>query len=216
MIQVKTFYFNELRTCCYLLWDETKEAIFIDPGCASHSEQERLKKFVAQEELKPQYLVNTHAHFDHLMGNAFVCAQWEIKTYIHPAELYMLEHAVSYCRVFGMEIEKPPVDTHPLCEKEPLRFGNSALQVLKTPGHTSGGVCLYAQQEGFLITGDTLFAGSIGRTDLPGGDYDKLISSIQTKLLPLNDAVRVLPGHGPETTIGGERLHNPFLTPYSR
>ena len=216
MIQVKTFYFNELRTCCYLLWDDTKEAILIDPGCASQSEQERLIKFVAQEGLKPRFLVNTHAHFDHLMGNAFVCAQWKIHTHIHPAERYMLEHADSYCRVFGMEIEKPPVDTLPLNEQEPLRFGASILQVLETPGHSPGGVCLYAQKEGFLITGDTLFAGSIGRTDLPGGDYDQLINSIQTKLFPLHDAVRVLPGHGPETTLGEERLHNPFLTPYQR
>jgi len=216
MIQVKTFYFNELRTCCYLLWDETKESILIDPGCASHSEQERLKKFVAQEGLTPQYLVNTHAHFDHLMGNAFACAQWEIQTYIHPADQYMLEHADSYCRVFGMDIEKPPVDTLPLSEQEPLRFGHSMLQVLETPGHSPGGICLYAPQDGLLITGDTLFAGSIGRTDLPGGDYDQLINSIQTKLLRLNDTVRVLPGHGPETTLGEERLHNPFLTPYPR
>ena len=216
MIQTKTFYFNELRTCCYLLWDNTQEAILVDPGCCSPNEQERLKKFVAEEGLKPRFLVNTHAHFDHVMGNAFVCAQWGIQTYIHPAEQYMLKNAVSYCRAFGMEIEQPPVDTLPVSEQEPLRFGCSTLQVLETPGHSPGGICLYAPLEGLLITGDTLFAGSIGRTDLPGGDYGQLMDSIQIKLLPLDASLRVLPGHGPESTLGYERLHNPFLAPCPR
>ena len=212
MIQIKVFYFNELRVCCYLLWDDTKEAIFVDPGCHSRSEQERLKKFVAQEELCPKYMVNTHAHFDHVMGNAFVCAEWGIRTYLHPAEQFTLENATNYCRVFGMEIAKPPVDTLPLSEREPLRFGNTTLEVLETPGHSPGGVCLYAPNDGFLLTGDTLFAGSIGRTDLPGGDYDQLINSIQIKLFPLDAHLRVLPGHGLETTLGYERIHNPFCS----
>ena len=213
MIQIKVFYFNELRVCCYLLWDDSKEAILVDPGCYSHSEQERLKKFIAQEELKMRYMVNTHAHFDHVMGNAFVCAQWGIKTYLHPAEQLTLENAQRYCRLFNIEIEKPPVDTHPVSELTPLTFGHSSLQVLETPGHSPGGICLYSPQSGFLITGDTLFAGDIGRTDLPGGDWDQLNHSIKTKLLPLDPSLRVLPGHGPETTLKYECLHNPYLTP---
>jgi len=214
MIQIKTFYFNDLRTCCYLLWDPSQALIIVDPGCYTTQEQERLKKFITQEGLHPTFVVNTHAHFDHIMGNAFVCAQWGIKTLIHPAEQQMLENADKYCRIFDMEIEKPPVDTLPLSEQEPIRFGNSSIQVLETPGHSPGGICLYLPQEGFLITGDTLFAGSIGRTDLPGGDYDLLIDNIQTKLLPLDPALRVFPGHGPETTLGHECLYNPFLTPH--
>lgn len=213
MIQLKTFYFNDLRTCCYLLWDQSLETLIIDPGCHTPREKERLLQFVTQEQLKPKYVVNTHAHFDHIMGNAFVCAQWGIKSCLHPADNPMLERADQYVRAFGMEIEKPPVDTLPLSEQQPLTFGDSVVQVLETPGHSPGGVCLYAPLEGFLISGDTLFADSIGRTDLPGGDYDRLIQSIQTKLLPLDGAVRVLPGHGPETTLGHERLHNPFLHP---
>ena len=211
MIQVKTFYFNDLRTCCYLLWDETKEAVIVDPGCHSPNEQARLKKFVAQEGLKIVYMVNTHAHFDHIMGNAFVSAQWGIKTYIHPAELHLLENADTYGRFFHVEVEKPPVDTLPLSELDPLSFGCSVLQVLETPGHSPGGICLYAPHDGFVITGDTLFAENVGRTDLPGGDYEELKRSIRTKLLPLEASVRVLPGHGPETTIGHERLHNPYV-----
>ena len=214
MIYTKVFYFNELRVCCYVLWDETKEAVLVDPGCYSFSEQERLVMFVATENLRPICLVNTHAHFDHVMGNAFVCNEWRIKTYIHPSEQSLLEHAHKYCQLFGMEIEKPPVDTFPLSEAEILSFGFSTLQVIETPGHSPGGICLYAPDGGFLITGDTLFAGSIGRTDLPGGDYDRLIGSIKTKLLPLDDAIRVLPGHGSESTLGYERNHNPFLSPH--
>ncbi|MCL2501993.1 MAG: MBL fold metallo-hydrolase [Bacteroidales bacterium] len=213
MIQIKTFYFNDLRTCCYLLWDQSLEAIIVDPGCHSAGEKERLRKYVAQEGLHLKYVVNTHAHFDHIMGNAFVCAQWGIKACIHPADRRMLEQADQYVRAFNMEIEKPPVDTLPLCEQQPLCFGDSNIRVLETPGHSPGGICLYAPQDGFLISGDTLFAGSIGRTDLPGGDFDQLMHSITTKLLPLDSSLRVLPGHGPETTIGHERLHNPFLAP---
>jgi glyoxylase-like metal-dependent hydrolase (beta-lactamase superfamily II) len=150
------------------------------------------------------------------MGNAFACAQWGVKAYIHPAEWHMLENADKYGRIFDMEVEKPPTDTLTLSERELLCFGSSTLQVLETPGHSPGGICRYAPREGFLITGDTLFAGSIGRTDLLGGDYEQLISSIRTKLFPLDSSLRILPGHGPETSLGYERLHNPFLTPYSR
>ena len=212
MIQIKLFYFNELRVCCYLLWDETKEAILVDPGCGTAHEQERLIKFVTQEKLSVRYMVNTHAHFDHIMGNAFVCAHWGIKSYLHPAEQGLLEHADTYCRMFGMTIDKPPTDTLPLSEKEALRFGNAALQVLETPGHSPGGICLFAPQERFIITGDTLFAGSIGRTDLPGGDYDQLIAGITQKIIPLGAPLRILPGHGPETTLDDVLCRNPYLS----
>ena len=216
MIQIKTFYFNDLRTCCYLLWDQTNEAILIDPGCATQSERERLKKFIVHERLTPRFVVNTHAHFDHVMGNAFVCAQWEIKTCIHPAEIEMLEQASYYSRMFNLDMEQPPVDTIPLSEQTPIRFGESQLQVIETPGHTPGGISLIASHERFLISGDTLFAGSIGRTDLPGGDFDQLMTSITQKIFPLGSPLRILPGHGPETTLSYEMSHNPFLVPFPR
>jgi len=184
----------------------------VDPGCSTVSEQERLKKFVTQEKLCIKYMVNTHAHFDHIMGNAFVCDYWGIKSYLHRADQGMLEHAESYGGMFGLKIDKPPVDTLPLSEKEPLRFGHSVLQVLETPGHSPGGVCLFSPQDRFLITGDTLFAGSIGRTDLPGGDYDQLIAHIVQKIFPLGSPLRILPGHGPETTLDDELCRNPYLS----
>jgi Zn-dependent hydrolases, including glyoxylases len=211
MIQIKTFYFNELRVCCYILWDETKEALIVDPGCNSASEQVRLQKFIEQEGLQLKGIVNTHAHFDHIMGNAFVSRQWGIPTYLHPGDLHSLENATKHSQYFGIEIEAPPTQTLPLSEKYPLCFGHSSLQVLETPGHSPGGICLYSPQQGFLLSGDTLFAGSIGRTDLPGGDYDQLMESLNQKILPLDGSLRILPGHGPETTLNYELLNNPFL-----
>ncbi|MDR2586275.1 MAG: MBL fold metallo-hydrolase [Prevotellaceae bacterium] len=211
MIQINIFYFNDLRVCCYLLWDETKEAIVVDPGCHTKSEQERFKKFVQQEKLDIKYVVNTHAHFDHAMGNAFVCTTWGVKSYLHPADLLILQNAQTYCQMFGIEIDQPPVDILSLSEKEELTFGRSSLTVIETPGHSPGGVCLYSPHDRFLITGDTLFAGNIGRTDLPGGDYDQLIESITQKIIPLASPLRILPGHGNETTLAEELCRNPYI-----
>ncbi len=211
MINVKTFYFNELRVCTYILWDETRECIIVDAGCESASEQQRIVKFVAENNLKPVLLVNTHAHFDHVMGNLFVIQTYNIPSAIHEADVPMLAKVAQQSAMFGMSVQQPPAASVMLTENEPLRFGNSQLQVLHTPGHTKGCICLYSAADKFVLTGDTLFAESIGRTDLPGGSYDDIIESIHTKLMALPDDVLVLPGHGPSTTIGHERLSNPFM-----
>ncbi len=213
MIQTKAFYFNDLRECSYIIWDETKECVIIDPGCHSDSEKERLKKFVETNKLTPVKLLNTHGHFDHVMGNAYVSDTWKIKTYIHPLDKPQLERAVSYSEMFGYRVDEPSKDTVDVAEGDLIEFGNSTLKVLYTPGHTRGGVCYYSQEEDnkFVVVGDCLFAGSIGRTDLPGGDYDELMHSLLGKLVKLGDDYRVLPGHGPETTIGHEMNTNPFL-----
>ena len=213
MIQTKTFYFNDLRECCYILWDESKECVIIDPGCHGAGEKERLRKFIETNKLKPQKLLNTHGHFDHVMGNAFVANTWNIKTYIHPMDKPQMERAVSYSDMFGYKIEEPSHDTVDIAEGDIIEFGNSKLKVLYTPGHTRGGVCFYSEEEDnrFAVVGDCLFAGSIGRTDLPGGDYDELMHSLLGKLVKLGNDYRVLPGHGPETTIGHEMSTNPFL-----
>ena len=211
MIQIKTFYFNDLRECTYVLWDETGECVIIDPGCHSDSEKDRLMKFIDNENLKPVKLLNTHGHFDHIMGNAFVSAQWGLKTYIHIEDKPHLERAVKYSEMFGYTVEQPPLDTIDLNEGDLISFGNSHLAVMETPGHTRGGVSFYNDQDKIVITGDALFAGSIGRTDLPGGDYDQLMSSLLEKLVKLGDDYKVYPGHGPMTTIGQELASNPFL-----
>ncbi|MDR2362189.1 MAG: MBL fold metallo-hydrolase [Prevotellaceae bacterium] len=211
MINVKTFYFNELRVCTYILWDETSECIIVDPGCESTSEQQRLQRFITGNALTPVLVVNTHAHFDHVLGNLFATKTYAIPSAVHEADTALLAKTTQQSALFGFQVAQPPVATVFLTENEPVRFGHAKLQVLHTPGHTPGGICLYAASDGFILSGDTLFAGSIGRTDLPGGHYDTLLQSIRTKLMPLPDTIKVLPGHGPTTTIGEERRNNPFI-----
>ncbi|MDR1681276.1 MAG: MBL fold metallo-hydrolase [Prevotellaceae bacterium] len=211
MIQIKTFYFNELRVCTYLLWDATRECLIVDPGCESAGEQQRLRKFIADNALVPVLAVNTHGHFDHVLGNLFVTRTYAIPSAIHAADGPLLTKTAQQAALFGFQAEQPPEATILLTEDRPVCFGHAQLQALHTPGHTPGGICLYAPEAGFVLSGDTLFAGSIGRTDLPGGDYDALLDSIHTKLMTLPDGVAVYPGHGPETTIGEERRNNPFI-----
>lgn len=211
MIQIKTFYFNDLRECTYVLWDSTNECVIIDPGCHTQIEKERLEKFIEENSLKPVKLLNTHGHFDHIMGNAFVAKRWSLKTYIHPYDKPHLERALVQSQMFGYNIEQPPLDTIDIQDGDILEFGNSHLAVMYTPGHTRGGVSFYNKEDKIVITGDALFSGSIGRTDLPGGDYDQLMDSLLNKIVKLGDDFRVYPGHGPYTTIGKEMASNPFL-----
>jgi glyoxylase-like metal-dependent hydrolase (beta-lactamase superfamily II) len=211
MIQLKSFYFNDLRECSYILWDETGESVIVDPGCYTESEQERLVKFIEQNNLKPVKLLNTHGHFDHIMGNAFVTTKWQIPSYIHKEDKHHLLRAKQYTEMFGYKIEQPPVDTIDLEDGANVNFGNSTLRVIHTPGHSKGGVSLVSDDDKFVITGDSLFAGSIGRTDLPGGDYDVLMDSLLNKIVKLGEDYKVYPGHGPATTIGNELATNPFL-----
>ncbi len=211
MIQFKTFYVNDLRECCYVLYDNTKECVIIDPGLQTQNEQQRLVKFIEENNLKPVKLLCTHGHFDHIMGNAFVTRKWNIPTYIHPEDKGQLERAQQYCQMFGYTIEQPPLDTIDVNDSDIVTFGESELKVLHTPGHTRGGVCYYSEPDKLIFTGDTLFAGSIGRTDLPGGDYDALMESLLTKVVKTDPYSKVLPGHGPETTITVEMQTNPFL-----
>lgn len=212
MIQIKTFYFNDLRTCCYLLWDETKECVIVDPGCFSESEKNRLVKFMNENELKPVKLVNTHGHFDHVMGNVFVSGQWNLETWMNRNDIPQLARTSTYGNYFGYEIPQPSEEVHSLEDGDRLTFGDSYLEVRHTPGHSRGGIVLYSPEGEFVLVGDSLFAGSIGRTDLPGGDFDELMESLRTKVLVLPPDTTVYPGHGPATTIAAELSTNPFLT----
>ncbi|MDR3134140.1 MAG: MBL fold metallo-hydrolase [Prevotellaceae bacterium] len=210
-MQLKVFYFNELRVCTYVLWDETKECIIVDPGCESANEQQRLQQFITENQLKPVQVVNTHAHFDHVLGNLFVAKTYSIPSAIHEGDVQLLEKAAQQSAMFGFTVKPPPLPDRLLTEEEPVCFGHSQLQVLHTPGHSPGGICLYAADDKFVLSGDTLFQESIGRTDLTGGNYDQLLDSIHTKLMTLPDEVRVFPGHGPATSIGEEKRNNPFI-----
>lgn len=212
MIQIKTFYFNDLRTCCYVLWDESLSCIIVDPGCYTESEKNRLVKFIAENGLKPEKLINTHGHFDHVTGNVFVGEQWGVETWLNRNDIPQLLRASSYGSYFGYDIPQPSDAVNDLTDGMRLEFGRSSLEVRHTPGHSRGGVILYGEEDGFVLTGDSLFAGSIGRTDLPGGDYDELMDSLWKKILVLPPETQVLPGHGPATTIASELSTNPFLT----
>ena len=211
MINTKTFYFNDLRVCTYILWDETKECVIVDAGCESASEQNRLQKFITENNLRPVMLINTHAHFDHVLGNLFVSDTYSIPSAIHEDDMLLLSKVSQQTAMFGLEVKQPPMATVFLTEKEPVRFGHSQLQVLHTPGHTLGGICLYSAEDKFVLVGDTLFNESIGRTDLPGGNYDDLMNSIRTKLMTLPDETVVFSGHGAASTIGYEKLNNPYI-----
>ena len=212
MITVETFTFNDFHENTYLLFDETKECVIVDPGCYSPSEQAELKSFIENNRLKPVRLINTHCHIDHVLGNNFVANNWNLDLEIHRLDLPSLHAVREYCQLYGFgNYESSPEPVHFLEEGDVISFGNSKLTVLFTPGHAPGHIVLYSEKYHFIIGGDVLFQNSIGRTDLAGGDYDTLIKSINEKLLILDAQTKVYCGHGPSTYIGYEKNNNPFL-----
>ncbi len=211
MIEIKQFVFNEFEENTYVLFDETKECIIIDPGCYKVHEQQELSKFISDMQLIPVKLVNTHCHIDHVLGNSFVASKWNLELFMHKEELYTYNSTSSWAHMFGIVMEQMPDRRMYINEKDKITFGASMLDIAYTPGHSVASLCFYNLSEHLCIAGDVLFAGSIGRTDLPGGNFDTLINSIKTKLLIWPDEMRIYPGHGPATTIGKERKSNPFL-----
>ncbi len=214
MATVVRFVFNPFQENTYLVIDDaTKACAVIDPGCSSPAEEQELLSYVESAGLQPVLLLNTHAHIDHILGNALVGKKFGLSLRIHEKELVILEAAPQVAVYYGLPVPEPyPADPEAyLRDGEELIFGESRMQVLFTPGHSPGEVCFYLPQEGLLLAGDVLFRESIGRTDLPGGDHAMLLQSIKERLLVLPDETRVFPGHGPETTIEHERRMNPFL-----
>jgi hydroxyacylglutathione hydrolase len=212
MIQIASFTFNPFQENTYLLYDETRECVIIDPGCYDEHEKRELAGFIEKKELKPVRLLNTHCHIDHILGNAFVSQKYGLKPEIHRDDLFLLQGLLFTAQMYQVNAEESPEPGGYLNEGDQVKFGNSTLDILFTPGHSPGSITFYNKDEKFAIVGDVLFNLSIGRTDLPGGDYDVLIHSITAKLLPLGDDVKVYAGHMDATTIGFERKHNPFLT----
>lgn len=193
-----------------MLFDETKECVIIDPGCYEREEQYDLADFIETNELKVVKLLNTHGHVDHVLGNAFVKETYKTKLYIHEQDAATLKAVKVYAPHYGFfQYQEAEPDIY-LKEGEAVTFGNQSLDVLFVPGHAPGHIAFYHAASKTLIGGDVLFYNSIGRTDLPGGNYDTLIDSIHKKFFTLPDDVTVYPGHGPETTIGYEKKTNPF------
>jgi len=209
---IKTFTFNPIQENSYLVYDETLEAVVIDAGCISKVEKRALKQYIEDNNLTLKRVLNTHLHFDHQFGNRFLFETFGIKPEAGKEDEYLLENVIAQTRSFGMDVdeEAQPLGGY-IIENQEIKFGNSAFTAFHVPGHSPGSMAYYAEKDGVLFAGDVLFRGSIGRTDLPGGDYATLIQSITQKLLPLPDSTVVYSGHGPQTTIGFEKKNNPFL-----
>jgi glyoxylase-like metal-dependent hydrolase (beta-lactamase superfamily II) len=211
-MKIKSFAFNPFQENTYVVYDETKECIIIDPGCYTEKERTELRRFITSEKLKPVKLINTHCHIDHVLGNKFASELWNLELYMHKEDLPLLKNAGNIGKMYGFEdYEGSPYPKHFLAQDDTLTFGESSFKVLFTPGHAPGHICLYSKENNLLIAGDVLFQGSIGRTDLPGGDHNTLINSIITQLFPLSNETQVFCGHGPSTNLGYEKEHNPFL-----
>ncbi len=194
---------------CWILGDPaTREGFIVDPG----DEIDSLLEIVAAEKLNLKWILNTHAHIDHVAGVAEFKRRTGLPFYLHRDDRFWVEALPRQAAMFGLPAPEVPGIDHELKEGDRFRIGALETEVIHVPGHSPGHVCFWFPSERLVIGGDVLFAGSIGRTDLPGGDHDLLIDGIRRKILPLGDDVRVCPGHGPETTVGEERKHNPFLT----
>jgi len=211
MIHIKAFTFSPISENTYVLYNDEGKAIIIDPGCYFPAEQETLKNFLADTGLTPVQLLNTHCHLDHVFGNKWVHETYGLELYIHPNEAQMLELAPVSGERWGLPFQNYNGPIHFLNDGDKVLFGDTALDVILTPGHSPGSICFYLPSQGDLIGGDVLFRGSIGRTDLPGGDSETLLTSIREKLWVLPDETVVYSGHGIKTTIGYEKRNNPFL-----
>ncbi|TMI97954.1 MAG: MBL fold metallo-hydrolase [Bacteroidetes bacterium] len=214
MLTVKTFSFNPFEENTYILYNEKKQCCIIDPGCYFPEEKNKLKKFIEDNGLAPVLLLNTHCHLDHVFGDQFVHDTWKLPLHIHEKEKPMLEMASASGQVWQLPIENFKGELRFIKEGSTIGIGTDELGIRFTPGHSQGHVCFYDEVDGFAISGDVLFNGSIGRTDLPGGDFDVLISSIQTQLFTLPDDTKIYSGHGPMTTISLEKMNNPFVKLY--
>jgi glyoxylase-like metal-dependent hydrolase (beta-lactamase superfamily II) len=217
MLKIKNFMFNLFQENTYIVWcNETNECAIIDPGCSNESENSVLKNFVEGNNLTVKYLLNTHCHIDHVLGNKFVKDLYNPDYLVPEKDKILLEHFDRQTEMIKIDIENPPIPEKFIDESTEIKIGKLIPQFLFTPGHTPGEVCIYFNTEKVCITGDVLFKRSIGRSDLWGGDYATLLNSIENELMTLEDDVIIYPGHGNSSTIGDERKYNPFLKGISK
>jgi len=209
---IKTFTFNPFQENTYLVYDETNEAVVIDAGCLQAGEKQVLTRFIEDNKLTLKRVLNTHLHLDHQFGNKFLFDTYGIAPEACVEDEFLLENVVAQARSYGFPVteEAQPLGAY-ITENQEITFGNSSLKAIHAPGHSPGSMVLYSEKDGVMFAGDVLFQGSIGRTDLPKGDYASLILAITKKLLVLPDSTVVYCGHGPSTTIGYEKKNNPYL-----
>lgn len=212
MLKLESLIFNPFSENTFIVYDETNECVIVDPGCTNAAEEDRLFGFIDSHQLKPLMVINTHGHVDHVVGNNAVKRHYGIKVAAHLDMHHDFTQAKRQTVWLGMQpegdIDLPDID---LQDDQEIKVGNGILEVICTPGHAKGSISLYAPAEGWVITGDALFCRSIGRTDLPGGNFEELRESIRTRLFSLPNETEVFPGHGESTTIGEEKDFNPFV-----
>jgi hydroxyacylglutathione hydrolase len=211
MLSVHYFMFSPISENTYIVYNESGACAIVDPGCYYQEEKEELSAFIAENDLKPQYLLNTHCHLDHVFGNKYVADTYGLQLHIHEKEKTLLDFAPASGLMYNLPFDNYDGKIHYLEPGTTVAIGDDVLEILFTPGHSPGSISFYDRKGGFILSGDALFRGSIGRTDLPGGDFDTLIKSIRQELLVLPGDTLVYSGHGDPTTIEEEKANNPFL-----
>jgi hydroxyacylglutathione hydrolase len=214
MLSVKSFTFSPVQENTYVLYNEKGKCCIIDPGCYFPEEKQELKSYIDENSLQPILLLNTHCHLDHVFGNKFIAKTWGLKLHMHPLEKPVFDFAPQSGQMWQLPFDNYEGEIVYMKEGNFIKIGDDSLEIRFTPGHSPGSVSFYYQPGGFIIGGDVLFNGSVGRTDLPGGDFKILFNSIQTQFFSLPDETKVYSGHGPVTTVGFEKMNNPFVKVY--
>jgi glyoxylase-like metal-dependent hydrolase (beta-lactamase superfamily II) len=210
-MNVKIFHFNIIRVNTLVCYDETNIGVIVDPGMSSEIDQKMLVDFITKENIEVKYIINTHPHIDHVVGNEFCVKTFGAKLVAHEAGMPIYKDAATDAAHFRFPVCDYPMPDIFINDNENITFGNHIWKAIYTPGHADGSICLYDEKNRLLIAGDVLFAGSIGRSDLPTGNFQTLIQNIKEKLVPLGDDVLVIPGHAETTTMGNEKMNNPYL-----
>ena len=211
-MKIKIFTFNPFGENTYIVYDEiTLECMIIDPGCYNQAEENEISAYITAHQLKPVLLVNTHCHIDHIMGNGYISSTYKLPLHLHKDEEQTMQQSSGWGKMYGLEIGLQPTDRIYIDETSTLNVGSYQFKIFFTPGHSIASISFYCKQMNLLFSGDVLFNLGIGRYDLPWGNLETLTQSIKTQLYTLPDETKVFAGHGDSTTIGFEKLNNPYV-----
>ncbi len=210
-MEVERFEFNPFRENTYILYDNSRECVIVDAGCNTKEEEKVLIEFIVRMQLTPKYLLNTHTHIDHILGNKYIKDKYNLSPHFHQKDLFIYQNSIDIAVMYNLSYSFLDAPYEMLNDNQEIFFGNTTLKCIHTPGHSPGSICFYNELDAILIAGDVLFRESIGRTDLPGGNHKQLLANISEKLFTLPDNVKVYPGHMSSTTIKHEKMYNPFF-----